>query len=90
MKTLSIDQKEITEQNIQELGYKLVAITATHQHNQLTYKHANKMVVRFRNWIVGDFKEEVLVSLERDNAAPVNMDHIKDFNTLSRNTQFFK
>lgn len=90
MNTLSIKQKEITEENIQELGYKLVGITATHQHNQLTYKHANKMVVRFRNCIVGDFKEEVLVSLERDNAAPVNMDHIKDFNTLLRNTQFFK
>lgn len=90
MKTLSIDQKQITEENIQELGYKLVAITATHQHNQLTYKHANKMVVRFRNWIIGDFKNEILVSLERDNAVPVNMDHIKDFNTLLRNTQFFK
>jgi hypothetical protein len=90
MNTLAIDQKEITEEIIQELGYKLIAITATHQHNQLTYKHANKMVVRFINWIVGDFKKEVFVSLERDNAAPVNMDHIKDFNTLLRNTQFFK
>lgn len=90
MKTLSIDQKEITEENIQELGYQLIAITVTHQHNQMTYKHANKMVVRFRTWWFGDFKKEVLVSLERDNSAPVNMDHIKDFNTLLRNTQFFK
>jgi len=90
MSTATINQKEITEENIQELGYNLVAITATHQHNQMTYKHPNKMVVRFRNWIVGDFKKEVLVSLERDNSAPVNMDHIKDFNTLLRNTQFFK
>jgi hypothetical protein len=90
MSILAVNQKEITEENIQELGYKLVAITATNQHNQLTYKHANKMVVRFRNWIVGDFKNEILVSLERDNAAPVHLDHIKDFNTLLRNTQFFK
>jgi len=90
MSILAVNQKEITEQNIQELGYKLVAITATHQHNQLTYKHANKMVVRFRNWIVGDFKKEILVSLERDNVEPVQQDHIKDFNTLLRNTQFFK
>lgn len=90
MKLEAINQKEITEENIQELGYKMIAITATHQHNQLTYKHGNKMVVRFRNWIIGDFKKEVLVSLERENQAPVNMDHIKDFNTLLRNTQFFK
>lgn len=86
----AINQKEITEENIQELGYQLIAITATDQHNQMTYKHPNKMVVRFRNWIVGDFKKEVLVSLERDNEAPVKMDHIKDYNTLLRNTQFFK
>jgi hypothetical protein len=90
MSILAINQKEITEENIQELGYKLIAITATHQHNQLTYKHANKMVVRFRNYTCEDFRTEILVSLERDNAAPVNMDHIKDFNTLYRNTQFFK
>lgn len=90
MNILAVNLKEITKENIQELGYKLIAITETYQHNQLTYKHDNHMVVRFRVYTSEDFRTEILVSLERDNAAPVQMDHIKDFNTLLRNTQFFK
>jgi len=90
MRILAVNQKEITQENIQELGYELVSVLETEKHNQLTYKHQNKMVVRFRNYTSGDFRNEILVSIERDNAAPVHLDHIKDYNTLLRNTQFFK